>query len=123
MTTDFGERFLTGLPDIKHYDAIGIGPGIEKHIDTYEVISQLVSRYGKPIVFDADAINIMANEKSFLKMLPEGSILTPHPGEFKRLTGFWNDDFEKLEQQIALSERCQHLHIYSGRKNIFQCYR
>jgi len=104
VTTDFGERFLTGLPDIKQYDAIGIGPGIDKHIDTYEVISQLVSRYSKPIVFDADAINIMANEKSFLKMLPEGSILTPHPGEFKRITGYWENDFEKLEQQIALSE-------------------
>ncbi len=114
VTTDFGERFLTGLPDIKHYDAIGIGPGIEKHIDTYEVISQLVSRYSRPIVFDADAINIMANEKSFLKMLPEGSILTPHPGEFKRLTGFWNDDFEKLEQQIALSEEYKIFIVLKG---------
>jgi len=104
VTTDFGERFLTGLPDIKHYDAIGIGPGIDKHVDTYEVISQLVSRYTKPVVLDADAINIIANEKSFLKMLPEGSILTPHPGEFKRLAGSWNDDFDKLEKQKALSE-------------------
>lgn len=104
VTTDFGERFLTGLPDIKQFDAIGIGPGIDQHIDTYEVISQLVSRYNKPVVFDADAINIMANEKSFLKMLPEGSILTPHPGEFKRITGAWDNDFEKLELQKALSE-------------------
>lgn len=114
VNTDFGERFLTGLPDIKHYSAIGIGPGIEKHIDTYEVISQLVSRYNKPIVIDADAINIMATEKSFLKMLPEGSILTPHPGEFKRLTGFWNDDFEKLEQQIALSEEYKVFIVLKG---------
>lgn len=104
VTTDFGERFLTGLPDIKHYDAIGIGPGIEKHTDTFEVISQLISRYNKPTVFDADALNIMSLEKSFLKMLPEGSILTPHPGEFRRLTGNWNNDFEKLEQQITFSE-------------------
>jgi len=114
VTTDFGERFLTGLPDIKHYSAIGIGPGIEKHIDTYEVISQLVSRYNKPIVFDADALNIMATEKSFLKMLPEGSILTPHPGEFKRLAGFWNDDFKKLEQQIAMSEEYKVFIVLKG---------
>jgi len=114
VTTDFGERFLTGLPEIKEYDAIGIGPGIEKHIDTYEVISQLVSRYTRPVVFDADAINIMANEKSFLKMLPEGSILTPHPGEFKRITGFWENDFEKLEQQIALSEEYKIFIVLKG---------
>ncbi len=114
VTTDFGERFLTGLPEIKEYDAIGIGPGIEKHIDTYEVISQLVSRYTRPVVFDADAINIIANEKSFLKMLPEGSILTPHPGEFKRITGFWENDFEKLEQQIALSEEYKIFIVLKG---------
>jgi NAD(P)H-hydrate epimerase len=114
VTTDFGERFLTGLPDIKHYDAIGIGPGIEKHIDTYEVISQLLSRYNRPIVFDADAINIISLEKSFLRMLPEGSILTPHPGEFRRLTGQWNNDFEKLEKQIALSEKFKVFIVLKG---------
>jgi NAD(P)H-hydrate epimerase len=114
VTTDFGERFLTGLPDIKHYDAIGIGPGIEKHIDTYEVISQLLSRYNRPIVFDADAINIISLEKSFLRMLPEGSILTPHPGEFRRLTGQWNNDFEKLKKQIALSEKFKVFIVLKG---------
>ena len=39
-----------------------------------------------------------------MKLLPEGSILTPHPGEFKRIVGFWNDDFERLEQQMAISK-------------------
>lgn len=104
VTTDFSEQYLTGLPDIKHFDAIGIGPGIGKNMETYEVISQLLSRYHRPIVFDADAINIIALEKSFLKMLPEGSVLTPHPGEFRRLVGSWDNDFEKLNLQISLSE-------------------
>lgn len=104
VSTDFGDRFLTGVPELNPYDAIGIGPGIDKHIDTYEVIAQLLNNYKKPIVLDADALNIIADEQSFMKMLPEGSILTPHPGEFKRIVGFWNDDFERLEQQIALSE-------------------
>ena len=39
-----------------------------------------------------------------MKQLPEGSILTPHPGEFKRIVGFWNDDFERLDQQISISK-------------------
>ena len=104
VSRDFGKKILTNIPELSTYDAIGIGPGIDTHIDTYEVISQLLSSYKKPIVLDADAINIIADEKSFMKMLPEGSILTPHPGEFKRMTGFWNDDFERLEQQIELSK-------------------
>ena len=102
-STDFEKCYLTGIPDLAPYDAVGIGPGIDQQIDTYEVIAQLLDNFKKPIVFDADAINILSDEQSFLKQIPEGSILTPHPGEFKRLVGFWNDDLEKLEQQIAIS--------------------
>lgn len=103
-STDFEKRYLTGIPNLDSFDAIGIGPGIGQNIDTYEVIAQLLEKYKNPIVFDADAINIIADEQSFMKMLPEGSILTPHPGEFRKLVGFWNDDFERLEQQIAISK-------------------
>jgi NAD(P)H-hydrate epimerase len=47
-------------------------------------------------------------------MLPEGSILTPHPGEFRRLTGQWNNDFEKLKKQIALSEKFKVFIVLKG---------
>lgn len=104
VSTDFGKRYLTGIPEVDSYDTIGVGPGIDKHIDTYEVIAQLLNNYKKPIVLDADALNIIADEQSFMKMLPKGSILTPHPGEFKRMVGFWSDDFERLEQQLAISK-------------------
>jgi len=113
-SSDFNERFLTGIPDLEPYDVIGIGPGIDRHIDTYEVIAQLLEKFRKPIVLDADAINIIADEQSFMKQLPEGSILTPHPGEFKRIVGFWNDDFERLEQQIAISKEFKVFIVLKG---------
>ena len=113
-STDFEKRYLTSIPDLEPYDAIGIGPGIDQHIDTYEVIAQLLDNYRKPTVFDADAINIIADEQSFMKLLPEGSILTPHPGEFKRLVGFWNDDFERLELQIAISKEFKVFIVLKG---------
>lgn len=72
VSTDFSKRYLTGIPEVDSYDAIGVGPGIDKHIDTYEVIAQLLKNYKKPIVLDADALNIIADEQSFMKMLPEG---------------------------------------------------
>ena len=103
-STDFEKLYLTGIPDTDPYDAVGIGPGIDQHIDTYEVVAQLLDKFRKPIVFDADAINILSDEQSLIRLIPKGSILTPHPGEFKRLVGFWNDDFERLEQQIAFSK-------------------
>jgi NAD(P)H-hydrate epimerase len=104
-STDFEKCYLTGIPELEHYDAIGVGPGIGQQIETYEVISQSLDKFKKPMVFDADGINILANEQSLMEMIPEGSIITPHPGEFKRLVGFWNDDFERLEQQIAVSTK------------------
>ena len=48
-------------------------------------------------MLDADALNILATHSEMLSMLPAGSILTPHPGEFQRLVGRWENDFEKLE--------------------------
>ena len=56
------------------------------------------------MVVDADAINIVAKEKDLLRQLPKGSILTPHPGEFKRLAGPWADDYERLGKQMAFSK-------------------
>lgn len=105
VSTDPGEHFLTNIPEINQYDAIGIGPGIDKQVDSYEVIAQLFKKYKRPIVVDADALNILSEEKSLLKLLPENSILTPHPGEFKRLVGPWSDDFERLTLQKATSKK------------------
>ncbi len=114
VSCDFNKKFLTSIPNLTGYTAIGIGPGIGKHIDTYEVISLLLSNYKKPLVIDADAINIIADEKSFMKMLPKNSILTPHPGEFKRMVGFWNDDFERLEMQVAVSRKFKVFIVLKG---------
>jgi NAD(P)H-hydrate epimerase len=57
----------------------------------------LIQEFPNPIVFDADALNILSENKTWLAFLPKGSILTPHPKEFERLAGKWSDDFEKLK--------------------------
>ncbi len=104
VSVDFGEINITSAPEVEQYSTIGIGPGIGQHFDTFEVLSQVISNARSPMVIDADAINIIAQERDFMKMLPQGSILTPHPGEFKRIVGFWEDDYDRLEQQMAYSK-------------------
>lgn len=54
-------------------------------------------------MLDADALNILAENPTWLAFLPKGSILTPHPGEFRRLAGSWQNSFERLEMQRSLS--------------------
>lgn len=100
---DKHEKLITAADHLLHtYSAIGIGPGIGNAAETAVCLKRLISSYKKPIVIDADAINILAENKEWLNLLPENSILTPHPKEFTRLFGNTNNDFEKIE--IALQQ-------------------
>ena len=83
-------------------DTIVMGPGIGTKPKTVGAMERLLKAQKKPLVIDADGINILAKKKALLNELPKGSILTPHPGEFKRLAGTWKNDFEKLEKLRGL---------------------
>ncbi len=80
---------------------IGIGMGIEK--ETRIGFEKFLDTYKGPLVIDADGLNILSKERSLLDKLPAQTVLTPHPGELKRLIGSWASDFEKLEKAIEFS--------------------
>ncbi len=70
----------------KDTEVIGIGPGLGQHIETQEALHQLLMQEPqRPMVLDADALNILALHPEWIELLPAGTILTPHPGEMKRL--------------------------------------
>lgn len=99
---------IRSLPDLAPYKAIGIGPGTGTSAETAGMVKMVIQQYPRPIVFDADAINILAENKTWLGFLPPGSILTPHPGEFERLTGKCSDDFSrnKLQRDFSVKYQC-----------------
>jgi NAD(P)H-hydrate epimerase len=99
VTIDEHSDYVTKIENLKSYDAIGVGPGIGTHPETHRVIKSLLNTCEQPIVIDADAINILAKNKDWIASLPKGSILTPHPGEFERLVGKWENDYERLRLQ------------------------
>jgi NAD(P)H-hydrate epimerase len=92
-------------PDL--YDAVGMGPGIGTDRRTGEALMAAMSRYGKPMVLDADALNLIAMNPAFLQSIPKNSILTPHPGEYQRLFGKDCDDYSRMERlrQLAREHR------------------
>lgn len=67
-------------------EAAGIGPGIGQHIQTQWALHRLLlHNLTVPMVLDADALNILAENPEWLSQVPKGSIITPHPGEMRRL--------------------------------------
>ncbi len=68
-------------------DVIAVGPGISQNPDTEKTVRLMLSGVKKPLVIDADGLNVLGQEQDFAGILPAGSILTPHPGEFSRMCG------------------------------------
>jgi NAD(P)H-hydrate epimerase len=90
---------ISEFPDLDAYDAVGIGPGIGTKPNTQTALRELLeSLEGKPIVLDADALNILSFDDEMLNLVPNNAILTPHPGEFDRLTGESNSAYERLQK-------------------------
>ncbi|MBB6111560.1 NAD(P)H-hydrate epimerase [Mucilaginibacter lappiensis] len=104
------------LPEIEwdKFSSIAIGPGLGKDEDAFKLLSALIKNYKKPIVIDADALNLLAEHPELLKKLPEGSVLTPHMKEFDRLFGEHKNWWQRLQTGIEQSKK---LNIYIVLKN------
>ena len=108
-----GEYYLKGAVR-GEYSAIGIGCGIGLAKETQRFVYTLIKRATKPLVLDADALNILAKHPKWLLELPKDSILTPHPKEFQRLVGVYTDDFDKLAKQIKFAKQYQVYLVLKG---------
>ncbi|MGE0561703.1 MAG: NAD(P)H-hydrate dehydratase [Flavobacteriales bacterium] len=106
--------FIADLPNIENYNAIGVGPGIGTEKQTQNVLKLLIQNAEIPLVLDADALNILSENKTWLAFLPESSILTPHPKEFERLVGKWENDEERLKLQLEFSIKNKLIIVLKG---------
>jgi len=109
------QNFLSGSISFKNYSALGIGPGIGQESKTLALLIEVVENAQIPLVIDADAINLLANNKGLLKQIPENTILTPHPGEFERLVGKCKSGFERMRKQVKFSEENKVFVVLKGR--------
>ncbi len=97
INTDADAHINTAVPgELAGYSVVGIGPGIGQDDRTKELLKAVLTQYQKPMVVDADALNMLAADPSLFTFLPPYSILTPHPKEFERLFGPSANDFERL---------------------------
>lgn len=113
--------------DIEKFSAIGIGPGLGLADETMQLLKTLISITEKPIVVDADGLNLLANDKQLLQKLPAGSILTPHPKEFERLFGNSDNDFDRMQKASDQAKLLNLVIILKGHFTLIatpegQCY-
>ncbi|MCK5839279.1 MAG: NAD(P)H-hydrate epimerase, partial [Bacteroidales bacterium] len=94
--------FSTAIDPSKH-NAIGIGPGIGMEEETQKAFKLLIQNAHVPLLIDADAINILGENKTWLSFIPQNSIFTPHPKEFERLIGKSTNDSERNQLQREFS--------------------
>jgi ADP-dependent NAD(P)H-hydrate dehydratase / NAD(P)H-hydrate epimerase len=114
LDIDPAEDHFSETPDISAYSAIAIGPGIGTAAQTATALKILLQQVNIPMLFDADAINILAENKTWLGFVPKGSVFTPHPKEFERLVGKSSNNFDRNQMQRDFSFRYQCYMVLKG---------
>ena len=117
------------LEQMDGYNALLIGPGLDQEETTGNFVEQLLQQpknvnsqkrrslgFGTapqeeeeeseqaqlpPLVIDADGLNLLSKIDKWWDMLPEGTIITPHPGEMSRLTGIATSEIQSNRWEIA----------------------
>lgn len=105
VITDVDEEKITNIDFNIKPTVIGFGVGIGTNKATIIAFETFLNTNKTPLVIDADGLNILAQKKELLKLLPKYSILTPHPKELERLVGAWKNDFEKLEKVKVFAKK------------------
>jgi len=114
ISIDPSKEVFSHVPETDKYTSIAIGPGLGTRKETKEAFVSLLSSWHRPMVLDADALNIMATDTSLLELVPENSILTPHPKEFARLFGLWENPWQRLQKAREFASRYHIILVLKG---------
>lgn len=121
VEVDSEANFITDNIRIEKYNAIGVGPGIGTEKQTQNVVKLLIQNTTVPIIFDADAINSISENKTWLSFIPANSVFTPHPKEFERLISKTENSLERLKIQREFSIKYAVYVVLKGAHTAISC--
>lgn len=104
------------INDLSPYNAIGIGPGIGVDEISLQYIYELYENK-LPVVFDADALNLIAKYKIDWKHFNFPFVLSPHPKEFDRLFGEHDSEYERRITAIEKAKELNCVIVLKGHKS------
>ena len=111
---DESDLMFTSINQLDAYSAIGIGPGLGVKVNTIKAVKLLIEQVKTPMVIDADALNILAQNPEWIKLLPVNTVITPHPKEFDRLAGISTTAYERLTKAIQFAEKHNLIVVLKG---------
>ena len=114
VLTDIEDKYISKIECGFIAKAIGIGPGLGQESATQKALHDFLKINKVPLVVDADALNIIAQNQSWLSLLPPKTIFTPHQKELERLLGTWKSEVEKMNMTIAFSKKHQLVVVIKG---------
>lgn len=103
------------MNDLSSYQAIGVGTGIGVDEISLQYIYELYENK-LPVVFDADALNVIAKYKINWKNFNFPFVLTPHPKEFDRLFSEHNSEYERRITAIQKAKELNCIIVLKGHK-------
>ncbi|TXF79161.1 NAD(P)H-hydrate dehydratase [Chryseobacterium sp.] len=98
-----GENYISHF-EIDSDSTMGIGPGLGSDPETEHTFLDFLKNFRKPLVLDADALNILSKNQDNIKLIPQHSVITPHPKEFERLFGKTENSFDRLDLALKKSK-------------------
>jgi hydroxyethylthiazole kinase-like uncharacterized protein yjeF len=118
MVLTDGQDVISKIDFVIAPKVIGVGVGLGTKEITQKAFLDFLEKNNSPLVIDADGLNILSKNKTFLKKLPAQSVLTPHPKELERLIGKWKDDFDKLKKTKAFAKKYNCIVVIKGAHSI-----
>ncbi len=108
------KKYLSEIRIPDQITAVGIGMGMGTQEEVVKAFKKFLKNYHKSLLLDADALNILALYPKYVDHVPPQSIMTPHPGEFKRLAGIWKNDTEKWQKLKDFAKEHQVIMVLKG---------
>ena len=114
LSIDESDILFTQHPPLERFSAIATGPGINQKPNSKKALIGLLKEVKVPCVLDADGLNLLSIIENWQEFLPENCILTPHPKEFERLFGKFNDSYSRLLFQMRFSKKNKCVVVLKG---------
>lgn len=121
VSADESDTIISMIPPLDTYRAVGTGPGLGKAFDTQMALYKLLTECKCPLVIDADGLNILSENPDWLKLLPAGTILTPHPLEFARLSGKASFGYEMVNKARDFAKKYLIYIVLKGANTAIVC--